>query len=364
MRRRIVILIITLALGVLTHEAQAGKTLREIARVKGQGASVVQGLGLVVGLDGTGDSASELVMARPLAETLKNLGNPVPVEDLGSGKSVALVMVSCRIPREGAKTDDMYDVTVSVLNSAKDLSGGTLLITPLVGPRREPVVYAFAQGKLTIPNSDMPTSARVVQGAQMVRDINTTPSISGSFDLIIDQSFSGWGAAASIASEINQQYLLTASSIENSVATALDARTVRVIVPITERERPASFFGDIMQTDIASALRKLGAQVRCDTSTGIIVITGDVQVSPAVITHKDLRISTTFPPPLPDEPTETTSEFASVFAGDDEVDTSRLQDLIVAFDQLDIPPIEQINILKMLHDSGKLHAKLIIDGRE
>ncbi len=364
MRRRIVNIIITLTLCVLVFDAHAGKTLREIARVKGQGASVVQGLGLVVGLDGTGDSSSELVMARPLAEMLKNMGNPVPVEDLGSGKSVALVMVSCRIPREGAKTDDVYDVTVSVLNSAKDLTGGTLLITPLVGPRREPVVYAFAQGSLTIPDPEYATSARVVQGAQMVRDINTTPSISGSFDLIIDQSFSGWGPAASIAAEINQQYLLTASSIENSVATAVDARTVRVIVPITERDRPASFFGDIMQTDISSALRKIGAQVRCDTSTGIIVITGDVQVSPAVITHKDLTITTTIPPALPGDPQENTSEFAAVYAGDSEVDTSRLQDLITAFDQLDIPPAEQINILKMLHDTGKLHAKLIIDGRE
>lgn len=363
MRRRIVnIVFVLLALGVLSFEAHAGKTLREIARVKGQGASVVQGLGLVVGLDGTGDSASELVMARPLAETLKNLGNPVPVDDLGKGKSVALVMVSVRVPREGAKTDDVYDAEISVLNSATSLEGGRLLITPLVGPRREPVVYAFGEGSITLPNPELATTARVVRGAQMVRDINTTPSINASFDLIIDQSFSGWGAAATISAEINQQYLLTASSIENRVAQAIDARTIRVMVPVTERDRPAAFFGDIMQTDITSALRKLPAQVRCDTSNGIIIITGDVQVSPAVITHKDLTITTTVPPPGGAQ--ETTSEFAAVYAGDEEVDTSRLQDLITAFDQLDIPPIEQINILKMLRDTGKLHAKLIIDGRE
>lgn len=363
MRRRIVTIISIFVLGLLAQQAHAGKTLREIARIKGQGASVVQGLGLVVGLDGTGDSASELVMARPLAETLKNLGNPIPVDELGKGKSVALVMVSCRIPRDGAKTDDVFDVSVSAINSAKSLEGGRLLITPLIGPRRERVVYAFAEGELTIPDDNMLTGARVARGAQMVRDINTTPSISGSFDLIIDQSFSGMGAAASISAEINQQYLLTASSIDNSVARAIDGRTVRITVPITERDRPAAFFGDIMQTDISSALRKLPAQVRCDTSSGIIIITGDVQVSPAVITHKDLTITTTVPP-LPGEEITQTSEFAAVYAGDDEVDTSRLQDLITAFDQLDIPPVEQINILKMLRDSGKLHAKLIIDGRE
>ena len=361
MRRRIVNIFIIVALGLCATESLAGKTLREISRVRGQGASVVQGLGLVVGLNGTGDSASELVMARPLAETLKNMGNPVPVDDLGKGKSVALVMVSCRIPRDGAKTDDVYDVSVSVLNSAKSLEGGRLLIAPLIGPRRERVVYAFAEGELTIPDEDVPTSARVVRGAQMVRDINTTPSIAGSFDIIIDQSFSGMGAAAAISAEINQQYLLTASSLTNTIAQAIDGRTVRVIVPATERARPAAFFGDIMQTDISSALRKLPAQVRCDTSSGVIIITGDVQVSPVVITHKDLTI-TTIVPPLPGE--ETTSEFAAVYAVNEAVDTSSLQDLITAFDQLDIPPVEQINILKMLRDAGKLHAKLVIDGRE
>jgi flagellar P-ring protein precursor FlgI len=363
MRRRIVNIVLIITLGLLTHETQAGKTLLEISRVKGQGASVVQGLGLVVGLNGTGDSASELVMARPLAETLRNMGNPVPVEDLGKGKSVALVMVSCRIPRDGAKADDAYDVTVSVLNSAKSLEGGRLLITPLIGPRRERVVYAIAEGDLTLPDEDIPTSARVVRGAQMVRDINTTPAINGSFDIIIDQSFSGMGAASAISAEINQQYLLSASSLNNSVATAVDGRTIRVVVPVTERARPAAFFGDIMQTDISSALRKLPAQVRCDTSSGIIVITGDVQVSPTVITHKDLSITTTLPP-LPGDEVEQTSEFAAVYAGDEQVDMMRLQDLITAFDQLDIPPVEQINILKMLHESGHLHAKLVIDGRE
>ncbi len=148
------------------------------------------------------------------------------------------------------------------------------------------------------------------------------------------------------------------------MAQAVDPRTVRIVVPLAERARPAAFFGDIMQTDISSALRKLPAQVRCDTARGIIVITGDVQVSPAVITHKDLTITTTIQPdgPLPGD--EVRSEFAAVYAGDGEVDTSRLQDLIAAFDQLDIPPIEQIDILKMLRDTGKLHAKLIIDGRE
>lgn len=359
MRRRIVIGIALLALSAL--DTHAGKTLLEISRMKGQGASVVQGLGLVVGLDSTGDSGSELVMARPLAEALKKLGNPVSVDDLSSSKSVALVMVTCQIPREGAKTDDKYDVTVSVLNSAKSLNGGTLLISPMIAQPGSPV-YAFAQGLLMLPDSDIPTVATIPNGAQMVRDINTTPKISGSFDIIIDSSFAGWGSTSTIASEIDQQYLLTARR-NQPIAKALDARTIRVTVPATEAEQAASFFGDIMQTDISSALRKLPAKVICDTRSGIIVITGDVEVSAVVIRHKDMSINTAAA--QVGGPEAQPTNFAAVYTPDGaETDTTRLDDLIAAFDQLDIPAIEQINILRMLRKSGKLQARLIIDGQE
>lgn len=360
MRRWIVIIFALLALA--THDSHAGKTLRDISRVRGEGASVVQGLGLVVGLNGTGDSGSELMMARPLAEALKRLGNPVSIDDIASSKSAAIVMVTCQIPRAGAKTDDTFPVTVSVINSASSLKGGTLMISPMIATRGS-TVYAFAQGSLTIPDDEMPTVARIAKGAQMVRDINTTPSIAGSFDLIIDNNFSGWGATSTIASEINQQYLLTANRLNQSVAESIDARTIRVRVPATESEHTASFFGDIMQTDISSALRKLPEKVICDTITGIIVITGDVQVSPAVITHKDLTITTTVAPPQ-GAPNDQVSEFAAIYASDSSPDLSRLDDLIAAFDQLDIPPSEQINILRMLHEAGNLHARLIIDGQE
>lgn len=353
MRRWIVIYIALLALA--TFDAYAGKTLQEISRVRGQGASVIQGLGLVTGLNGTGDSGSELIMARPLAEALKKLGNPVSISDLSSSKSVALVMVTCKIPREGAKTDDPFDVTITVINSAKSLKGGMLMISPLIAQPGSPV-YAFAQGLLLIPEEDSPTVARIANGAQMVRDVNTTPSIAGSFDLIIDSNFAGWGATSTIASEINQQYLLTATRQNQSIAEPIDARTIRVLVPTTERNHSASFFGDIMQTDISSALRKLPAKVICDTRSKIIVITGDVQVSHASISLPNMNISTTAPP-LDEQGTATPLSIPNS-------ETSSLDDLLAAFDQLDIPVKEQIIILKNLHETGKLHARLIIDGQE
>ncbi|MCC5824503.1 MAG: flagellar basal body P-ring protein FlgI [Phycisphaerales bacterium] len=352
-----------LLLSITAADALASRTLREVARLRGQGASTVQGLGLVVGLNNTGDSASELAVARPLAEVLRRMGNSVSIDELGNTRSVALVLITCEIPREGAMTDDRFDVTISVLNSAKSLQGGTLLMAPLT-PGPDTPVYAFARGELTVPDRATPTSARISRGAQMVRDVVTTPAIAGGFDLILDQNFSLGGASARIASEINQQYLLTANRLEAPIATAIDARTIRVKVPPTERNNPQAFYGDVMRTDITSALRELPAQVICDTRAGVIVMTGDVLVSPAIITHRDLTISTIIPPPPPDAPRVERREFAAVGTSPDEADRSRLEDLIGAFDQLKVPPVEQIRILQMLHRAGKLHARLIVDGQE
>lgn len=356
-------LFVILALALLAPQAHATRTLREIARVRGQGASTLQGLGLVVGLSGTGDSLSELAVARPLAEVYRRMGNMIAIDELGSTKSIALVMITCEVPRQGALTDDGLDITVSALNSAKSLRGGQLLLCPLTPGPGAPV-YAMARGTLTIPDGQTPTSARVSRGAQMVRDVNTTPPIAGGFDLILDTVFAQSGASARVASEINQQYLLTSQALEQPVAKAIDSRTVRVSVPPSERADPQAFFGDVMRTDVTSAMRELPAQVICDTRTGVIVITGDVQVSPAVITHKDLTISTTVPPPPANVVRTVTNEYAAVETDAAPADVSRLDDLIAAFDQLNVAPIEQINILKSLHQAGKLHARLIVDGQE
>lgn len=360
MWRRIVT-IITCAF-ICATPAQAGKILRDITRVKGEDGSMIQGLGLVVGLNGTGDDGTELAMARPLAAALTNMGNPVSIDELANTKSAALVLITCHVPRDGAITGDELEVTLSVLNSAQSLKGGVLLIAPLT-PRPNAPVYAFANGRLHIPEEDNPTVAVIGRGAQIVRDINTMPNISGSFDLIIDTPFAGWGPASSMASEIDQNYRLSSDRLGEPLARVINPRTIRVTVPVNERSNPGSFFGHVMETDISGALRKLPAQVICDTRAGIIVMTGDVEVSPTVITHKDLVITTLVDPLAP--LAQTDSEFAALQtqdAADNDSTTAKLQDLIAAFDQLDVPPIEQIQILKLIHKAGKLHARLIVDG--
>jgi len=359
--RRVLVIVVLL---LVAAPALGERTLREIARIKGENEYKLQGLGLVVGLPGTGDSGKELVMARPLAEVLRRQGNEIPdFGELAKSQSVALVMVTARLPRSGARVGDQLDVTVSAMHSAESLAGGVLLAAPLTSVVRTGEVYAIAGGKILIEDDESPTVGVVRQGADVVADVDTSPALGGGFDLIIDPPYRTWGAAASVATEINQQYLLTTSRLAEPIAVPVDPSTVRVRVPEAERANPAVFVGEVMRTDITSALRQLPAQVICNTRSGIILVTGDVRVDPAVITHKDLTITTTIPPVQPDplNPQVHDSRWAAVETDAREPDTAKLDDLLRAFDQLDVPPQDQIEILQMLHRAGKLHAKLLID---
>ncbi len=126
------------------------RCLSSICRIKGQEENTLQGLGLVVGLNGTGDGGDFLPTIRSLATAMQLMGNPIgkggPLE-LKNAKNIALVMVTAKVPAAGARQGDRVDCTVSSIGAAKSLEGGQLFLTPLQGPQVDrPRVYAFAEG--------------------------------------------------------------------------------------------------------------------------------------------------------------------------------------------------------------------------
>lgn len=351
---------------LFSHVAEAG-TVREFTRIRGQGESVLQGLGLVLGLNGTGDGGNELATIRPLAELLRRNEMPIAsLEELASANSAALVMVTCTIPREGAQVDDTLDATISVINSASSLKGGELYIAPLTEPRPGGAVYGFAQGSVVIQDEENPTTGIVARGVRMVRPITTMPAIEGVFDLVVDNWYAGWSTTHYIASQINDTYHLDTDPTAERIAHVLDDRTVRMLVPPAEMGTQAAFIADIMQTLIDPRRFGLPAMVIANTRTGSIVVTGDVRISPSVITHNDLVLTTTLPAPMPtpEAPLVETQRWARVSTAAEPDDLARLDDLLAAFKQLDIDSVDQIQILRSLHRSGSLHAKLIVDGSE
>lgn len=357
-------LMLVMMLGLIAARPALGSTVKELSRLKGQGESVIQGIGLVVGLSGTGDSGKELAMARPLMQVLANNGNMLgSPKELASSKSVALVTVTCTIPAAGARADDRLDAMVAVVNSAASLKGGRLFLAPLRGPRRDdPIIWAMAEGAIDLEDTTVPTVGRVRGGARIMEDV-MMPALEDVFELIIHPHFSGYPAATEIAASINHQYFNSPQAGGPSIATVIDDRTIRVTIPEAERSARAAFVADVLNTDINVALLKLPAQVVCNQRTGAIIVTGDVQISPVAITHKDLVITTTIPPPEPtkDDPLIERQRWAGVYTNAKPSETARLTDLLGAFKKLDVPVAEQISILQMLRKAGKLQAELIVD---
>jgi flagellar P-ring protein FlgI len=365
--RNIITLFLALAVGgggALAPDAHAS-TVNEIARIKGQGESVLRGLGLVVGLNGTGDQGKDLALARPLASVYANNGVPVLPDELRNARTVALVTVTCTIPEGGARSDDRFDVSVSAIHSATSLAGGRLYLVPLQGPFPGQPVYAVAEGEVTIESPTSPRTGRVRGGARMIRDIRTG-EVSDSFTLVLRPPFAGWGAASEVASTITQNIYGRAGRSLGSlppIATVLDDRSIRIDIPPQERPNAAAFVGDVLATPVKISLLRLPAQVIYNRESGMIVVTGDVEISPVAITHRDLTITTVIPPPepTPEYPLVETRRWAGIATSPRPTDKARLQDLLDAFNQLKVPVNEQIAILSMLEKTGKLHARLVID---
>lgn len=355
--------LIAAAAALFSAGAAQGLSIQEMARLEGQGETTLWGLGFVVGLAGTGDPSDNLPLARQLARLLERGGNPIPkLEELAKGKNLAMVMVTATVPREGARRGDKLDVSVQTWHRAGSLEGGRLFITPLQGPLPGQGVYAFAEGPLVFDGASR-TAGRVRDGARVSRDIRMAGvGQDGALTLVIEPAYAGWSTAQLLASVINseRQGLDEEAKV---IAFALDERTVRVEIPEEDRTDQAYFVSSILEIRLDPSLLSLPARVIVNEARGTIVVTGDVQISPAVISHKDLVITTLTPPvePTPATPRLDRSRWAAVDTLKSERETARLQDLLEALKRLDVPVPEQVAILRKLHKIGRLHCEFIVE---
>lgn len=347
-------------------------SIQDLVKIAGQDASPLRGVGIVTGLNKTGDSGAELALARPLAQVYSNNGIPLAdLSELAKAKSAAIVSFWAEIPEEGGREGDRFDLYVQAMHSASSLRGGTLMISPVLGPLPgrpgdDPAknVFAFAWGPISIEETDIPTVGRIRGGCQLVRSI-TRKIPTQHFDLIVRPHFRSVSTTRMIASEING---LTAD-LENPddsaslIATALDDTVVRVMIPEQERGNPTNFIAAVLTKRFSPSLIDLPAQVIVNERTGTIVVTGDVEISAVTIGNDRLVITTTDPPPVPTpgDPVVSVSNWTEFGSTATPAERARIQDLLAALKQLNVPVKEQIQILAQIHQSGRLHARFIRD---
>lgn len=344
-----------IALSLLFATIASAARIADVTVPSNQRTNVVTGLGLVYGLKGTGDGGDFQPAIRMLASALQKFDNPVSVVDLKAVKNVALVSLTATIPATGGREGDAIDVYVTSIGSASTLKGGRLFVCPMqfLAGRDKRLLVGMAQGAITLEDPSTPTTGLVKGGCVLDEDFPAGQIKGDSFSFFIDPPSASWTMASQIAKLINdgedgQQWAVPVSEKE-----------IVVRIPPGEQQYPANFISRLQQLPLDPVPAE--ARVVINERTGTIVITGDVEISPVVISHKGLTITTTLPEPVP-TPRNPVNKSTDVVALDPgRKGDAKLQDLINAMDQLKVPVQDRIDIVKELHKTSKLHAKLIVE---
>ena len=343
--------VILLACWALPAPARARTTLENICRVKGQEEITLHGLGIVAGLNGTGDGGSFLPTIRSLATMMQLLGTPLGQDgasELKDAKNVALVIVTATIPAAGARRGDKIDCAVSAI-SARSLEGGRLLLTPLTGPlpQQDPIVFAVAEGPLTLEDDTLVTTARIHGGCRLHEDFFNPFSEQGQLTLVVDKDYAGFQVTQEIAEMINtRQELLTGGE---PLAKPIDQVTVEVTVPAAYRDHLVQFVSEILSLEMPEL--RTGPRVVIRERSGTIVIDGDVEIGPVLVTHQGVVV----------EAGGATAGNEFVALDSQTEDNPKLKALLAALNAIRVPPEDKIEIIKALHRNGKLYAALIIE---
>ncbi|MFA0764854.1 MAG: hypothetical protein XFASWVDF_002598 [Candidatus Fervidibacter sp.] len=338
--------------------------LKDIATVHWGVEVPLVGYGLVVGLDGTGDSRQVAFTVQSIANMLRRFGINVDPTRLQL-RNVAAVMVTATLP-PFAKVGDRLDVLVSAIGDARSLHGGVLLQTPLQAADGE--VYAVAQGPISIGGFNVqaggaavqknhPTTGRIVNGAAVLRPLTNGSVFVGELELrLIAPDATN---AAKIAQALNERF-------GKLVAEAVSPAAVRVRVPDEFAGKVPDFVAQLEQTPLQPDMR---AKVVINERTGTVVMGGNVRILPVVVAHGSLRVEirpeVTIAQPPPFSPGATVVvPTAQVKAEEQKVQVAVLQsgatvqDLVQALQALRITPRDLIAILQALKQSGALLAEV------
>ncbi|MFZ5789688.1 MAG: flagellar basal body P-ring protein FlgI [Pseudomonadota bacterium] len=359
-------LLLALAL-LLPLSAFATSRVKDIADFEGVRDNQLVGYGLVVGLNGTGDSLDKSVFTREsLIGMLERLGVNARDSKLDT-KNVAAVMVTASLPpfaRQGTR----IDVEIAALGDAKSLQGGTLLVTPMLGADSE--VYAVAQGPVAIGGytasgdastvtKGVPTSGRISNGAIVEREIGF--SMDNMQNVKITLRNPDFTTAQRIADAINGYLSLAA-------ARPLDPGTVELAVPPTFQGDTVGLLTKIEQLPVEP---DEVARVVIDENSGVIVMGENVRISTVAIAQGNLTIRITetaqVSQPSPFSNTGTTTTVPRTNIQVDEQNGNKLavmpsgvtlQELVNGLNTLGVGPRDMISILRAIKAAGALQADI------
>src|ERR1700734_638071 len=354
-----------LALALSATSASAISRIKDLANIEGVRQNQLIGYGLVVGLNGTGDTLNNIPFTKQsLQAMLERMGVNTRGATIRTG-NVAAVMVTGNLPAFGTQGTRM-DVTVSSLGDSKNLEGGTLLVTPLLGADGN--VYAVAQGSVSIGGFQaqgaaasitrgVPTVGRIANGAIIEREIEFALNRLPNVRLALRNA--DFTTAKRIAAAVND-YLGV------KTAEPIDPATVELSIPPEFKGNVVAFLTEIEQLQVEP---DLAARIVIDERSGIIVMGRDARVATVAVAQGNLTVSISESPQV-SQPnplsrgrtvvtpntrvgvTEDGKKFALVKDG------VSLQQLVDGLNGLGIGPRALIGILQAIKAAGAIEADI------
>ena len=261
--------------------------LRDIVSIEGVRDNQLVGYGLVVGLNGTGDSRQTIFSAQSLTNLLSRMGvtvdpNTIQIRDM------AAVLVTASLPAY-AQPGTHVDATVSAIGDSRNLQGGVLILTPLKGADGQ--VYASAQGSVVTggfvaggggntKTLNHPTAGRIPSGAIIER---AAPSVAPSSHIRLQLSQADFMTAARVAAAINTKF----GEAGAPVAVAENSALISVHAPAAYRARPVEFVAAV--EDLSIEVDR-STKIVVNERTGTIIMGKDVKIAPVAILHGALSV--------------------------------------------------------------------------
>jgi len=353
------------ALVGLCASAWSASSIRDLCEVQGARENRITGVGIVVGLMGTGDGAAASIEAQK--NVLERYG--IDVKDLGSlsSKNIAICMVDAVLP-PFAKEGTTIDVNVESVLDASSLEGGQLLETYLRGPGPGDTVYAVASGPVSLGGfnadtsagtsvrSNHPTAGRIAGGAMIEQEVPASITDGERLTLLVRRP--SFEAANEISQALDTAY-------GTNTATALSGGAVQVRIPPEKQRDLVAFIAELnkLRVDVEQP-----AVVVINERTGTIVVGGGVMIKPCQVAHGSLtvEISTTETavPALPftdadplvveNEEIEVTEPEVSLMP----VEGTSAAEVARSLNMLRLTPRDMIAIFQALHAAGALEAEI------
>lgn len=348
-----------------TAEASSVR-IKDIADVEGVRANQLVGYGLVVGLNGTGDKLDNAVFTREsLIGMLERLGvNTRDQEAKLQTKDVAAVMVTADLPAF-VRSGNRIDVGISAIGDATDLTGGTLLVTPLLAADGE--VYAVAQGAM-VTNAftakgiaasitrNVPTAGHIANGAIVEREVHFS---------LADRSI--------LHLSLRNPDLTTARRIEQAITAAVGPGVARATDPRSvELHLGADAVDMIARIEDLTVEPDSPAVVIVDEASGTIVMGDNVRISTVAIAQGNLTVRVNETPLVSQPGPFSKGTTAVVPRTGIQVDTGAnrklgvlssaptLRDLVAGLNALGVGPRDMISILQSIKAAGALQADMVV----